>query len=536
MRLLKKIFVLKMIYLSNKANVIETKFQEIKNPLPLFIFGLLIVAFLVMGSWYVSQGSIYFFTDIARDFLLFEEIQEKTIVLLGPRASGMEGVFHGPLWLYINMPAFLLGSGNPVLVGWFWVLLTSFFIVSVMYSFSKEISWTTTLVFATLLSGLMVRYMNGLFNPFGALFALPFLFLSGYKYLKTSELRHLIIHLLVIGLVIQFQMAIGVPLFLLSAILVLRSVFQKRHHSHLYSFLILLIPLSTFIIFEFRHDFAQFRSALNFLLGESDVPYFTYLKRLEQRFNLATSTGLYLFHDYQFDFLNRAAGILVAVQLTANVFKLSKKDLELFHLAAYYFFGFYFVSLMFNGMLLFHYWIVMVPVAFFMISLIIGNLKLKLALPILAVVIGLLLNSGLNFIQQSSHEIGQIEDDWKFQTQLAQKIFSGDEDKFGYFIFTPDIYAYESKYALSYWTRKNPEKEVSIYEKEPVTYIVVAPVPEDRPDIKASDWKRDRVGINRSPDREYSFPDNYIIEKYYLSDDEIGPAKDPNIHDWVHFR
>ena len=33
--------------------------------------------------WYVAQGDLNFYTDLARDFLLFQEIDQKKLVLMG---------------------------------------------------------------------------------------------------------------------------------------------------------------------------------------------------------------------------------------------------------------------------------------------------------------------------------------------------------------------------------------------------------------------------------------------------------------------
>ena len=107
------------------------------------VFILLILLFLTfynayLGSSLVRLGEVNFFNDVARDFLLLQEVSEKKIVFIGPRSS-TNGLFNGPLWSYINYPAYVLGNGNPVIVAWFWVglgiifLITSFFIVKKLF-------------------------------------------------------------------------------------------------------------------------------------------------------------------------------------------------------------------------------------------------------------------------------------------------------------------------------------------------------------------------------------------------------------------
>src|SRR5690606_27082026 len=139
--------------------------------------------------------------------------------------------------------------------------------------------------------------------------------------------------------------------------------------------------------------------------------------------------------------------------------------------------------LLFNGVLLIHYWWPLVPLSYGAVALLLARAPRKTGSLLLLLILGSHLMGGIQFAQESSKKIGRIEDDWKFQQKLAQKIFDGEEEEFGYFIFTPDIYAYETKAAMNYMMQKNPQKQVARYEKRPVTYLIVAPNPSTRPDI-----------------------------------------------------
>src|SRR3989344_1659117 len=89
-----------------------------------------------LSSSLVRQGEVNFFNDVARDFLLLQELDEKKIVLIGPRSS-TNNLFHGPFWTYINYPAYVIGNGNPVVVAWFWGLLECFFLLASFYMVRK---------------------------------------------------------------------------------------------------------------------------------------------------------------------------------------------------------------------------------------------------------------------------------------------------------------------------------------------------------------------------------------------------------------
>src|SRR3989344_5144927 len=127
------------------------------------ILGVLIVLNIFFASYSVRNGEIHFFNDVARDFLLFGEIDAKKIMLIGPR-SNASGLFHGPLWTYINYPAYLLGGGNPVVVGWFWITLELCALALGFYGTKKLFGTLAALAFTFLYSTLFIGHINGMFH------------------------------------------------------------------------------------------------------------------------------------------------------------------------------------------------------------------------------------------------------------------------------------------------------------------------------------------------------------------------------------
>ena len=168
-----------------------------------------------IGSSYLLKGSIRFDADISRDFLLLDELKTKKYILIGPRASGIPGVFHGPLWIYINFPAYIFANGNPVGVGCGWILIILFFLLST-YLFTKKITDNkTATIFTLLLSGALIPWYHQLLNPFGAFALIPILIFLITKYQKSKDYKYWIGVIFVLGGMIQFQMAVGVPLTIL---------------------------------------------------------------------------------------------------------------------------------------------------------------------------------------------------------------------------------------------------------------------------------------------------------------------------------
>ncbi len=260
-----------------KAKTKKSKLEKlpvltgVKIPFSLIkiICSIVILISLVFASWFAIHGDIVFHTDIARDFLLMEDVvRNKPITLIGPRSGGIPGVFHGPLWTYLNIPAFILGNGNPAVVGWFWVLLFAINVFIVYKVGSKMISADVGWITAAIASVISAFSVPGYFNPFGAVMFAPLFIYFLFKYIQTNNIKDLLWSLFILGIVIQFQMAFGVPILVLVVPLLIFLVIRNKKFLHIFSLLILLIPLSTFILFDLKHQFLQTKSVLNYMTGK----------------------------------------------------------------------------------------------------------------------------------------------------------------------------------------------------------------------------------------------------------------------------
>ncbi len=84
---------------------------------------LVFVGSLVFRLYYVSDFHHAFTIDQARDML---EIRKIVVghdpVFVGPITS-LNGIFLGPFWFYLNIPAFIIGGGNPTALAFFQVIL-----------------------------------------------------------------------------------------------------------------------------------------------------------------------------------------------------------------------------------------------------------------------------------------------------------------------------------------------------------------------------------------------------------------------------
>ena len=177
-----------------------------------YLIYVLIVINILLSSRWIFDGNLFFHTDIARDFLLMVDIVDnKHLVLIGPRSGAIPGLFHGPLWIYLNLPAFIIGQGNPVFVAWFWVALYISSLFIIYYVGKKMFGEEEGLLSALLLSSITALQVRSLFNPYGALLLSPLYFYTFIKYLKDKNLAILVVSLFILGLIIQFQVSFGVP-------------------------------------------------------------------------------------------------------------------------------------------------------------------------------------------------------------------------------------------------------------------------------------------------------------------------------------
>jgi hypothetical protein len=181
--------------------------------------------------------------------------------------SSVGGLFHGPLWIYLNYPAFGLGNGNPIVVGWGWIVLSCLFIAS-SYAIMSALFTPLTGQLASIMIAVYMAYISqSLFNPHGAMFLIPFFFYTAVRYMQTKKAHFLLMHVISTGLIIQFQMAIGIPLFMLTILFHAYFIRKFKTYSHLGLFALILVPLSTFIVFDIRHDHLLIHSAIRHIQG-----------------------------------------------------------------------------------------------------------------------------------------------------------------------------------------------------------------------------------------------------------------------------
>lgn len=501
----------------------------------------LLVVFIniLLASWNILHGDLRFNADIARDFLLYDELSQKGIILIGPRASGLSGLFHGPLWIYLNYPAYVIGQGNPIVVGYFWILLNILFLGISYFVASKLFNKSVAYVYVILLSGAMIFFLDSLFNPFGAMLVMPLLLFFIVRYTHTLHWKYFAGCLLVLGAIIQFQMAIGLPLLLLTGLYSGYIILKNKKYLHILLFLLLLLPFSTYLVFELRHNFQQTTAILNMLQGQNSGPFVPYLDRIGNRWEHMTS-GIYFSQVWSFSLiLNNIIACIFAVFLYMRLFiKENRKDKKrlVFALLLYFYVGFYLLSLFLNGRLLYHYTFPLIPLTFLLFSSMILYFNKKIFLGLLLVVVFANYSAVNSFLHERTLDRNAAFTSWLFHKEVAEKVFQSEDNNFGYFIYAPDYYAYAPKYAFAYVRSLYDEKKVFLFEKKSITYTVEEPAPPDRLDLTSDYWITSQVKLTSKPVKEYTFRNGYKVKKYVLTESELASPIDPIAADWLHYR
>lgn len=483
-----------------------------------------------LSSSLARSGELNFFNDVARDFLLLSELDEKKIVLIGPRSS-TNGLFHGPLWTYINYPAFVLGNGNPVTVAWFWIFLEVIFLLSSFFIVKKLFGTFPALIYILFVSIRIVPHLNGIFEPEAAFFFTPAFFFTIFMYIKTKKNLYLVFHLISLAILIQLSVGIGLQFLLLSLFLIIWFIWENRLWKDLFSFFVIPVFLSNFLIFDIRHNFRMTQALLS--TGGSFKFFVTLRSWTENRINNGIS--LQLWEDSSITFFTWVVFILVMF-FTIIEIKNKSKQKDIYLLSLFYYFG-YMASSFFNkGILLFHYIYLLVPfTALWLISFLSGKYRI-LFLPLVGIVFFLNFNNVTSTVNAQVDSLGKYPNSWRGLSSVTSEITEREKGKeFGYFVFAPDALAYQPRYAMIY-NFKNAGALAFEYTKKPVTYIIAAPPPPNDPYMTHVWWRKNSVKISSEPIKTKKFPNGFTIEKFNLSKAEQNIPHDKTIELGIHFR
>lgn len=496
----------------------------------------LILLFITLFSLYLSSSSVRhnevnFFNDVARDFLLLQELDEKKIVFIGPRSS-TNGLFHGPLWTYINYPSYVIGNGNPVVVAWFWVFLEAIFLLTSFYMVKKLFSTLVAFVYVLLISIRVVPHINGVFHSEAIFFFMPMFFFTICMYAKSKKKIYLALHLLALAILIQLNVGIGMQFAMLSTLFVLWFIIRHKLYKHFFAFFLMPLFLLNFILFDIRHGFAMAKAL--FATGIASKFFISMQSFIENRINNIIS--MQIFEQNSGNTLISYVVFTFIIIFTILQIRSINKHRQIFFFFAFYYFGYIFLSIFNKGILLFHYVYLIIPLSTLWLVSFLGTKYRLFFLPLIAIVFFANFNMVRGQISGQGEYVGNTVNSWKGLSNVASEIVGLQKGKeFGYFVFAPDALAYQPRYAMIYNFKKAGVKAFE-YTKKSTTYIIAAPPPPDDPYMTHVWWRKVPVKISSEPAETKKFPSGFTIEKFNLNEEEQRVPHDKTIELGIHFR
>ncbi len=286
------------------------------------VLGLLILIFIVGINTRTSgtlHGAFAFTFDQGRDLLVIKEmVDQRSVRLIGPPVGEIEGMFHGVWWYWLLLPLYLVFRGNPQLILLAFNIINAGAIIIVFF-FGKAVKNDYLgLIFASLIavSPNFISTSAQLWNPnLVPLLVIIYLFIL-WKFLqKQITLPWLSC---ILGLIIEFH--IGYGSMLLIATLLTLTLYKKWPDIReiLISFMTFGIWIIPRLIFEFRHNFLQTKSFLQYIFHQQAIhTSLPLLNRLLDR--VAAMWGIFL---NAFAYGNTFVGIIILCILVAYLYSI----------------------------------------------------------------------------------------------------------------------------------------------------------------------------------------------------------------------
>lgn len=516
---------------------------------PTLLLLLLVFGFLLRSKIFLN-GDFYYLVDQARDMLLAKSIVvDHKLTLIGAR-TGLGGLFHGPLWIYMIVPFFLLAKGNPflTLVPLFEIVSLSIIVIGFFVGKKLYGKWMGLLIatFFTISSPLVVT-VSGTTNA-QVLPSIVLLYLySVIKFMRGEE-KYFILVLLLIGLGFQFESAFAILLIPLTIVAIILKRKLPTFKNNLLGIVAFFLAVSTFILFDLRHQFLMTSSAFH-LFTNTRKP----LPGYEQYANIG-----FRFQDRVLNFwnslfsplftLDQLTSILLVITIILGIvffvkevihtktIKKQEKEYLFILLAPIIIFGMY---VFYPYPLWPHY---LLPISVFAIFVLVFSIhyiwgkhlfiKVLVCVFLFFTLISPLLWIKENFLTASPY-VSISDGTYKNQLTVANWVINDTKDKeYGYFVYTPGILTYNMDYLLWWISNKNHFASPSNL-KHPITYLIL--YPHETNDTNAYNfWKKNVVRTNGKVIYTKNFAGGISVEKLQIPQNE--QLADPNYYQDLIFR
>lgn len=229
--------------------------------LPIFFLGIF------LRTMYLSRESLTFAYDQARDAFVMQNMVKGDIKLQGPPATA-PGLFHGVLYYYLMLPAYVVGKGNPIYAA-FWLSIINALTIFVVYGFSqatfknKRLSLILSFLFSVSFGE--SQYSTWLSNGSISSLFVPLFYFGIWEWMNQKKWGPMVAAIGLAG-------AVQSEIFLLYQVPILIVLWVTGKISkHLFKFLtVFLIGISTIIVSDIKFGFPSM-GGLNNLLIKQDA-------------------------------------------------------------------------------------------------------------------------------------------------------------------------------------------------------------------------------------------------------------------------
>jgi hypothetical protein len=505
-----------------------------------FFLILLLIAFARAAAPVIS-GNVLFHTDIGRDFYLMQEMREvDPIILIGPAVRGNSGLYHGPLWFYLNYPAFLLSGGNPVFSGYFWLGLYAI-AVGLFYFvgkkiFNSHIAQVSTIIYAFALSS----QAFALYNPHGVLFLFPLYFYLWYLYIIKNNPFYLAGVYFLIGIITQFHLGFGVYTLFIAIALTLYRIIATKKFQHFFASLAILIPLSTFLLFEVVHGFTQTKTIQLLLAGKGENN--TVYSGWDSLFKIRVEDFFIKMTEY-ITYGKLPLILLVFGFITYFVIRVSRdrkvdKSVKVAcYLFTYFFAGYFIIFLPYTSVVNIYYiWGLLPLIILFFVATIYYKTPLLIRLTVYAFTGYTIFMYLPNINAFNDKTMENSPGNWLYYEKISTEIMNAVPSKdVAYFVLSPELYGYSMKYGLEYFGAKLG-KTVYPYQKKEYTVVVVDANQKDQITMDIPWVLKNKIGIKDAKKKIVRFPNGSYAIIYRLNAAQQQEPFDASINLGTNFR
>lgn len=501
----------------------------------ILIIVVVIISGLLLRFVFLTPDRFVFFLDAARDYILVDQIvTDHKLFLIGGR-SGVQGIFHGPLWLYMLVPIALIAQGNPYLMNILTVV--AYVCVSVVLSYVIAKHFYGRLVgslFALMLitAQSIVTFSSMMTNAHMAPVVFVGFLFAGISFIRGNE-KGLLFQALCVGLMVHFESAFAVflPVLMLLQFLLAKRV--PRWKTLLMSSLIFILSICTYLLFEFRHNFLMTNTILNIISGKIQPPPDSQHLQDVGVLILDRLGGLlyYFIRPLAWEHIVINT-IFIATMLMGTIFVLTHRlrgSLERNNKEFVWIFSipwlYYVAFLLYKQILWAHYSFALTTSASLLTAVLVGRLLLlgkiqKMLASFMIIVI--LISFGIAIIQTYYLLRKPPYKDYLSQRGAAEYVLNDSRGEVNYFVYDPGQLTYKMDYLLRYFARS---KNAHIQnKKEGFVYLFLYPPPSWNPG-GAQWWKENIINTRGEVVAEKNFNNVLIVQKVRVRTDE-KPVKE----------